>query len=284
MDLSPADAAPIAAMVKSGSNGTFLAAFGASLLQGWLMQLGARYYQMGATKTERVVVTVAMIGATMATGLCMTELITQAVLHYDDFEAMGFIAWTSGLNCFSGGIVLHPGNRLVAGVISLLIVSTILLHTPWTQYLFKAEWKDMQDMNVHVTPFLYTEYGMTAFTDTVICIGTLYSLSRMGRAALPQKHGPAYYLRGPRNHSNSHQARRRRTLGLPLPSKQDQFDRSFASFAQLTVEAGISIPSSFSSSAIRDKSHGGFKQTTSVGESHFATDSSSVLELGIVKA
>jgi hypothetical protein len=119
---------------------------------------------MAAAKTERLVVTVGITGATMATGLCWTELITQAVTHFDNFEANGFIPWTSGLNCFLGGIVvlcvqavfsyrlirvsascllafhpisqhllssqLHPGNRLVAGGISFLVAATILLHTP----------------------------------------------------------------------------------------------------------------------------------------------------------
>lgn len=52
---------------------------------------------------------------------------------------------------------------------------------------------------------------------------------------------------------------------------------------QLTAEAGISIPSSFSSSAVQGKSQG-FEQTHSLSESQLATDSSSALELGIAKA
>ncbi|KAJ9119400.1 hypothetical protein QFC24_005633 [Naganishia onofrii] len=243
---------------------------------------------MAAAKTERLVVTVGMIGATMATGLCWTELITQAVTHFDNFEANGFIPWTSGLNCFLGGIVV----LCVQAVFSYRLIR-------------KAEWKDMQDMNVHVTPFLYTEYGvfltrMTAFTDIVICVGTLYSLTRMGRAALPQTASRlkklSYYaiesmvlpticaalaiiLKATRPEGSEH------WIFLYLQNKISLIVllQVLLSREQLTTEAGISIPSSFASSAIRGKPHQ-FNQATSLTESQLATDSSSALELGLAKA
>lgn len=89
---------------------------------------------MTAAKTERVVVTVGLIGATMATGLCMTELIKQAVIHYDNFETMGFVAWTSGTNCFLGGIVVLCvqavfGYRLIRVSLAYLLVSCAVSHS-----------------------------------------------------------------------------------------------------------------------------------------------------------
>jgi hypothetical protein len=57
---------------------------------------------------------------------------------------------------------------------------TFLVHRIWVSK--NSAGRDF--VNLYMQSVFLTR--MTAFTDIVICVGTLYSLTRMGRAALPQ--------------------------------------------------------------------------------------------------
>ncbi|KAI5452939.1 hypothetical protein NCC49_006475 [Naganishia albida] len=132
------------AMAKDAAIGPFWGAFGACLAQGYIFHLAVRYYQLPASRWERLIVSVGLLGTILGTALVNHDMYQQTVVYYAGFENMAFHSWMAGANCLVGGVVtlcteavfafrlirLHHGNTLIAIPLVVLVIGTFASHFP----------------------------------------------------------------------------------------------------------------------------------------------------------